>query len=448
MLICERCQRELKGGTFICRDCGYNNALRRVDNWRERRRPPAPPSGADGQPRQSKPGRGAQAARLSPRRASHDSTLIPFPTAARTPAGGRQQKPDERQSEGKNETYPPWRQGLSERVRQIRERRAARPDEQRAADAECDRNPIIESALRRIQRAEYLPPISAVRPSRVSGAAAVRVAEPAAAPEEAPADEPVRNVSVRPTVVPPSAPPVEPLPTAKGLQQAEVTARTRVEQPPVEATQAELPRVGAPPDEASQVRTTPAAAPTPESAAERHDLEDVPMPDWRASERVIFTAGPKPVCVPAPLRQRAAAALIDAEAAVFGALVVFAAFMLTDATLGEAASRALAVTATLLIPLYFAASFIFAGRTFGMALLKLHTGSPTGAEVVISAGVSTKYEIAPLSLRDAAARAVGGAASLLLFPLNLYSILRSDDQLSLSDRLSETRVVCLARKHE
>jgi hypothetical protein len=183
MPTCEKCAHELTGSAVICRRCGFYNARRRVDEWREQRRTPPPAHRAAPEtpdtPAPLKPG--AAVARLRP----YDSTLIPFPSVARPPAvkqpAARAQaladapKPEPSAPESKGqaaEAYPPWRKDLTERVRQIREEKARRdqPGGKGAAE-EVDRNPLIEAALRRIQRAEYLPPVAPPRPARAPAAA-------------------------------------------------------------------------------------------------------------------------------------------------------------------------------------------------------------------------------------------------------------------------------------
>jgi hypothetical protein len=171
--------------------------------------------------------------------------------------------------------------------------------------------------------------------------------------------------------------------------------------------------------------------------------------DAVTADQARTTAVSPPLCLPALLRQRAAAAVIDAEVAVFSYLVAFAALMLADHSLGAALLSALTVTAVALVPAYYFAAFLFAGRTFGMALLKLYTGSPAGEEIISSTrGVRVRYEVVPLSLRAALTRALVGAASLVLFPVNMLFVRRHEEQLSLSDVLSETRVVYVPRRHE
>lgn len=475
MLTCEKCAHDLIGGAVICRHCGFNNALRRVEKWREQRRtsvlplrtaPEAPKPALKAQP-MSRPA----APRERPVRPSmQDSTLIPFPSVHRSPAGGEQRKaeaPEARHAENhqagdgsaapaKPDVYPPWRKELSARVRQIREQKTApsvEPPRERPAAEEFDRNPIIASALRRIRRVEYLPPVSPNRPPRATAAtAAAQAAAPAPAPlEEADAEVAPLRRAPRPTVTQPAplAPPVSEKPSA-GVPRPVTKDASRVENTAVDV-RAEIGEVLNPEGVTAEAQAVKLEAETGSSLSKAAATHPTPAkPVAPPSDRIIFTAGPKPKCMAAPLRQRAAAALIDAEAAAFGFLVIFAgAFVAADLPISGALNLALIITAAVLIPVYYVVSFAFVGRTLGMSLLKLRVGRQVVEEDVGSAqGVSRQYEIAQLTLPDILARTLGSAASLVLFPLNLLSIWRSDERPSLADRLSGTCVVSFGRKQD
>lgn len=419
MLTCDKCSQELSGGTVICRSCGFNNALRRVDKWREQRRPSTAP--VKGQQESSTPSSnsgnsGSLRRRIRP--SSQDATLIPFPAINKTSSNTEKPQPEKSERKEPTDLYPPWRKELQERVRQSREQRTARPGEHRHHGGhDIDRNPIIESALKRINRAEYLPPIT---PRSGRGAAAAAMAQvEAPLPEKAVEEKPARATVLEP-VAKAAAVEVKPTPVVKS-----------------EIIKTEPPKAISP---AKVKFEEPQGEPFAE-AVEKPAIEAValPMPAI-ASEKVVFTVGPKPSCTIATLRHRAAAALIDAEASIFGYLVAFAGLMFFDITLGEAARTALIVTAAFLVPLYYTICYAFAGRTFGMSLMKLHTAQET-IEEVSSTTSGVRYEIQPLSFSSILARAFGGVISLLAFPLNLFIISRHPDKLSLSDLLSSTRVV-------
>ena len=96
------------------------------------------------------------------------------------------------------------------------------------------------------------------------------------------------------------------------------------------------------------------------------------------------------------------------------------------------------LVAVALITVYYFVTYALAGRTMGMAWCNLHLASlSTNAETHMHAAPST----ITFTIKQASLRAIGGTISLLLFPLNILCIARSDDRLSISDYLSETQVV-------
>ena len=88
----------------------------------------------------------------------------------------------------------------------------------------------------------------------------------------------------------------------------------------------------------------------------------------------------------------------------------------------------------MLITAYYFVTYALAGRTMGMAFMNLHLASQ-------SATAETSTATVTFTCQQAALRALGGTASLLLFPLNFFFIVKSYDRLSLSDYLSGTQVV-------
>ncbi|HEX4949111.1 MAG TPA: hypothetical protein VFZ34_20710, partial [Blastocatellia bacterium] len=79
-----------------------------------------------------------------------------------------------------------------------------------------------------------------------------------------------------------------------------------------------------------------------------------------------------------------------------------------------------------------------AGRTMGMAWCNLHLAS---LKTTADAHRHEEPSTVTFTLKQAILRALGGTITLLLFPLNVICIARSDDRLSISDYLSETQVV-------
>src|SRR5262249_43041114 len=93
---------------------------------------------------------------FEPRIRISDSAPLPAPKA---PPPSSQTGADE----AATKQSPPWRAQLKERVKQTRDRRAtgAVAVEPEPDEAELDPNPIVESALRRIQWAKHAPSASA-----------------------------------------------------------------------------------------------------------------------------------------------------------------------------------------------------------------------------------------------------------------------------------------------
>ena len=150
---CESCGNELIGAAIICRACNHNNALHKK---LERRRP-EPRHTQSTQTRASGPL--AEFPTIVPRKDA-EVNLLHFPSALNRRAEVARSTPAE--SEPRTATYPPWRDELKERIRRIREKRAARelaapnpshaqsPSDQ-VGESKPTRNPIVESALNRIR---------------------------------------------------------------------------------------------------------------------------------------------------------------------------------------------------------------------------------------------------------------------------------------------------------
>src|SRR5215813_10120817 len=157
---CESCGNELIGAAIICRACNHNNALHKRIAWRrtEPRHNSSTQSRASDQP--------AELPTIIPRKDT-DVNLLHFPSALNRRAGVAQ-APQARQTVAEGErqatSYPPWRDELKERVRRIKEKRAkgelsapnpsaVQPSRAQTGEAKLGRNPIVESALKRIKLA-------------------------------------------------------------------------------------------------------------------------------------------------------------------------------------------------------------------------------------------------------------------------------------------------------
>jgi uncharacterized RDD family membrane protein YckC len=370
MMKCEKCEKELSGGAVICRECGFNNALQRLGGWRARQAFAA-------QTRASQ----------SASRPAQDATLIPFPISpskARSPEAAEE---------------PVWRAQLDEKIRQLRERRSAEQDERQAAVAATLLNPIVEAAVSRLRHAA--PPRQLAPRSAGAGAqAAARALHYEAGPE------PEREA--RPAAPPHPAPPVPAKPAA-----APTSSLIAAHAAPA-AGQAVKPSAAASP------AATPAAAsqtPAPPAATRSHAAE----PAAHTETQMASPGAPT-------LTARAAASLIDCAIIILSALPFFTALTLFDAEFTRWSLYPLAGLALGLAFLYHLLTVAVAGRTSGMALLRLRV-------------VDAASERVPPRLAQACARALGAMVSLLVLPLNLLVIWLSLERLSLSDYFSGTTLV-------
>ncbi|HEX4950940.1 MAG TPA: hypothetical protein VFZ34_30045, partial [Blastocatellia bacterium] len=153
MMICEQCQQEMTASLVKCEHCGYNPALQRLDAWRERRQRI---SSAHESKSLEPPPTSTEARRSS----AKDATLIRFPKRPANPAP---------MSPTPSTEPPPWRNRLDARLQEIREQRAMEvepPPSPVSAPKVLDQNPIVAKALNRIQRANYLQPITPLPHSR------------------------------------------------------------------------------------------------------------------------------------------------------------------------------------------------------------------------------------------------------------------------------------------
>jgi uncharacterized RDD family membrane protein YckC len=150
---CESCGNELIGAAIICRACNHNNALQmRLARRRAEPRHNQPArSRADG-PLVNLP-------TIVPRKDA-DVNLLHFPSTLNRPAAPTRQTLAGSEPETAN--HPPWRAELKERVRRIKEKRAAsehagpkpspvQSSRPRVGEAKRDHNLIVESALNRIR---------------------------------------------------------------------------------------------------------------------------------------------------------------------------------------------------------------------------------------------------------------------------------------------------------
>ncbi len=382
MMTCEKCEKELSAGVGACESCGHNPVLQRMDVYRERRNQQLTSFKQPPEPAQD-----ARAASRAPRANAKDATLIRFPKRPATPP--QPASPPSAPLPVLVETAPAWKERLNLRLQEIREQRepAAAPAR---AEAKFDRNPLIVNALNRIQRADYLQPITLLPHSRSSSA--VELA-PTPIAEEMPQFEAQAATPTmpRPTIVPPLV--------AESQSEAWSATFTNDEELGSEI----------------QFETTA-----------RPGVEDKP-------ETTSHTA-----LEAASLGKRIAAAVIDAEIIASSLLPLFGAYFFLSGWFNAPTIFVPITVGILLITAYFFVTYALAGRTMGMAWCNLHLASLSSkSETLANAAPST----ITFTIRQAILRALGGTISLVLFPLNILCIARSDDRLSLSDYLSETQVV-------
>lgn len=392
MMICEKCEKEMQGSAVHCSHCGHNHVLQRIDAWRERR------NQMNARHHDTPPDRATPLSSIQQARAqAKDSTLIRFPKRPQSIA----ETPPPPPPVPNVESLPEWRHRLDVRLKEIREQKAMeaeppRPKSSPTAEPELDRNPKIAAALNRIQRVSYLDPITPPPRSRYAVAAEL---SPEPRHEEAPvlASPPVSRLTEAKTT---TIIPIRPQPVLEAFADPEL--------PMAETLTAET---------AEDLLAEVIAAPSP-----------------KAEEK---TAGIT-ILEAASLPQRAAAAAIDAEIIIFSLLPLVAVYVFLGGG-WETPTIYLPVTFGLaLIALYFFLTYALAGRTMGMAFMNLFLASQSAnAEPVSQTGPTT----VTFTFQQAAWRALGSTISLLLFPVNMFWIVRNYDRLSLSDSLSGTQVI-------
>jgi uncharacterized RDD family membrane protein YckC len=382
MMLCEQCATELPGATVICKSCGHNNALQKLENWRDKRDRYLESINAPI----------AAAAVASARASTHEQgNLIRFP---KTPMTSRERTP------GTIEQAPEWKEKLNARLRQIREQKAAdvEPPSVQTTKPEPNRQPIVEAALRRINKANYL----------------------AIVPDDHEISKPINAVALTEASASiagngNSAFVLQPGPS---LNRAPVTPRTPLVVDPTHVPEVNLY------EESDLLETEPLIF--EQDLAELDLFQDEEQ--YSHHESTILEA--------ASLKSRIAAAVIDAEVIAFSFLPIIAVYAFLGGSASAVSLTGLLSLTAILTAVYFFVTYALAGRTIGMAILKLHLASlkPVAETADTTSTVSFTFQ-------QAAARAVGGTLSLLLFPINIFCITRNFDRLGISDYLSGTQIV-------
>ncbi|MFM8395792.1 MAG: RDD family protein [Acidobacteriota bacterium] len=326
-MTCKSCGSVMRPGTQICHECQYNQLLRRPMGDRRK-------TGVDQPADPVRPiiRRRSEVETVS--QADVEGNLIRFPYTDPVPA-----TPLDPLTRRETESVPEWRQQLRDRVRQSRERRGVVNDEiddpsrsttpAQMDEVLADRNPIVEAALKRINKASStvtaLPVNRASEPHNAnshitSRSSAVKAAvEPERKPSP-PTPQPERPVVKQTTMenvrsVPPAPEErVAPPPTGSGsssLRREKIRPRVAemslatTPTPPIPPT----PVVEATaPESALEVKPSPRPRSTPEKVAARPE-EVAPPTEEAAAVAAKPTISveaepvtPPPVSVPASSR--------------------------------------------------------------------------------------------------------------------------------------------------
>lgn len=489
---CENCGTELVGAAIVCRHCNHNNAQGRVSQWRARRTGELPkPSTRSLSPlaNQSEPGAGKSGPLNSKPLEPIKPTAIPFEskiqannTAAKStaPRSVKTSSAGIASEEGDNGViqYPAWRSQLKEKVRQVRERNGtatptveAEPDE-----AQLDPNPIVESALKRIQWANHPPPISSLPRSARHGSSAVALAvepdfdsEPESFSEIKPRvksetkanfesqTKPVSGTTSNPLLGHRPTKPVEQT-IAKSLSQRQDAAakvpvkdEVRIELPPA-SKPADKPTTNpftVPKPAAQKVRTTgeikrpqPTARTQPPPSVTQSSATTA-IPPTHPVETQVIGLSPSVGTVAgyvnigaatrhrprtAPLWVRTLAGACDFELIAMAYLPMFASYASLNTSLGSESFALMFLLLATLTFCYQILTLTLADRTSGMALLQLQLINISDAETQVSRS-------------QILARAVAATAAFLCPPLNFIVMQSNQHRYSLPDLFSGTTLV-------
>ena len=402
MMICENCKQELSSSIGTCEACGHNPVLQRMDVWREKRLQKLATFQPSPEPQQD-----LRTRVRGPRADAKEATLIRFPKRGTAAAAAAPPEAPPAPAE----QVPAWKERLNSRLREIREQKALEvepPATPPPASEKLDRNPIIVNALNRIHRADYLQPITPLPRSRTAVAA-----ELAPLVEETiPASLPVLEAKPIPKKTIVTRIPTAPLPF-KPDPIFEATP------PPLDA-----PVITADDELLPEVQFDPVV---PMAAS---DPQDILETDSLTTTHTTLEA--------AALSKRFAAAVIDAEIIALSLLPLFGAYFFLSGWFETPNIYLPVFMGVLLTTAYYFATYALAGRTMGMAWCNLHLAShSSNADSLMNTAPST----VTFTIKQALWRSLGGTISLVLFPLNIFFIARSDERLSLSDYLSQTQVV-------
>ncbi len=425
---CIKCEQELPGAAVICRNCGFNNALQGIGEWRTKRTQVLTPRGT------------APNARTSAHKTG-DATLIRFPISTEKAAA------DEAAETLANGQLPAWRRQLHEKVRQVLEQRQVKATRSTHADEReaDDVNPIVQAAISRIRRTTP----QAISSSVITGGTTAQATARALAYEQQLALQPdsptepttpalqqshARSASLPELPRSVSPVPEQPVPTSDETASPLIRAAPKkTEIIPVSALThaaqaAEAEKLSRPVAEAATVTESTSAVGEKSAAELSEAAADQVAPTTSNSESNALPTLTRGSSGKAPFLARGAAAIIDLEVIAFSFLPFFTAFTLFNAEFSRGSMYALAGLAMVMTFLYHLLTIRIAGRTFGMAVFRIRV-----------ADASSESE--PLTFNQAVQRAGGAVVSLALIPLNLLVIALSAERQSLSDQFSGTTIV-------
>lgn len=477
MMKCESCGNELTGGAIICRACNHNNALRIKESRLQPQRAahpqePLPRRAADARPNASRHASPmTELPKIVPRK-DDDANLIRFPAAPTKQPAAPQPAPKPQpamrpqavvESEADVAAYPAWRAELREKVRQVRERRntgeLVAPAILSGADddPDLDRNPIVESALKRIRWADHSPASKTARNGggrqveRGAALAQVAEAEPEAEAKIKPEPrlQPVAEPRHDPRVFAPRPADNVAAPAIKRQPVNQVEARTPT--PKINQPATAKPEPKSSPSFDSKILTPPAKPrttaelrtetrygrretepPVVKRAPEAPPIQTVRGPDKQVETQIIEISMapevmPFPEAEPASLWTRTLAGACDFEIIATAYLPIFGAYATLNTSLGRESffvMLALLSTATFF---YQILMLMVAGRTTGMALLNLEL-------------LNTDDDSLPVTRRQKMLRAWAATIAFLLPPLNWLVTKSNSFQRSLPDLISGTTV--------
>lgn len=470
---CEKCGSQLPSSAIICRECKHNNAKRAVSQWRARKTSDlqapeaataASPASVMG-PQKVGPARDSKAAS---RKEIAEAALLRFPRSSRSlPSNlATAPLPVPEILPQVEETLPNWRDQVKEKVRIVREKRVSdEPEIDEAPKAPIqDKNPIVESAIRRIRRAEPGPPML-VLPSRNSAQPVLWQADEglteipefeeqgrlrtAAQPtrplaprvEErfhtTPSGETVPKRNTKPLSVPPP-PPAPPLPSTPPPKPPELRITPKInpfkaspnpDVKPITYTRpnpsGSLPKIESIVDsglrhEAQKPFASPVAPPVAPMDMNQFATEIIEM-------TYAVQQMPVPDANGANLWLRTLAGACDFEIVAAAYLPLFGAYATLNTALGGESMVVMAILMATCVFVYQLVMLLIAGRTFGMAMLNLTL-------------VNTDDEQQTITRRQKMLRAWAASLAFILLPVNLILIKLNPTGRGLPDILSGTTI--------